>query len=88
MSTIFNKTSTSKAQFSKELKLSVNIKGNDGNPTNVSIGYVALFSNNDILMSIADMSQDELNDFKNKLILSVQEAGLRSERAKRTIEFV
>lgn len=90
MATIFNNTkstSTATAKFSKELKVSTTIIGNDGNPVVVNLGYIALFNNNDVLSAIADMNEQEVNNLASKLILSVQEAGIRQEKAKRTITF-
>lgn len=85
----FNEERTAKtsAKFSKELKLSVNIIGSDGELRTVNIGYLALFENNDILQAIADMDEQGLKEFTTKLKLSVQDAGLRQERAKRTVTF-
>lgn len=88
MATIFNKTgSSSTAQFSKELKISIDIINAEGKPTTVTLGYMALFNNNDILSAVADMSQDDVQDLAPKLKLSVQDAGIRQERAKRTVTF-
>lgn len=89
MATIFNNTSTStsSAKFDKELKLSIDILNAEGEKVSATLGYVALFSNNDILSAIAYMSDDEVQNLASKLKLSVQEAGKRSERVKRTITF-
>lgn len=88
MATIFNKTSTSATpKFTKELKLSTKIIGTNGNPVEVNLGYVALFDNNDILSAISEMDEQEVQDLASKLILSVQDAGLRQERSKRVIKF-
>lgn len=89
MATIFNnnKSTSTNAKFSKELKLSTKIIGTNGNPVEVNLGYIALFENNDILSAIAEMDEQELQDLVSKLILSVQDAGTRQERAKRVIKF-
>lgn len=75
------------AKFSKELKLSTNIIGSNGEPVEVTLGYLALFENNDVLQTIADMDEEGLKEFVSKLKLAVQDAGIRQERAKRTITF-
>lgn len=77
----------SPAKYSKELKLTIDIIGSDGEPVQVTLGYMALFDNNDVLSAIADMSQEGVKGLASKLKLSVQDAGLRQERAKRTITF-
>lgn len=88
MATIFNKTSGStNAQFTKELKIAIDIIGSNGEPTTVNLGYLALFNNNDILAAIADMDNDAVAELAPKLKLSVQDAGIRAERAKRTVTF-
>lgn len=76
------------AKFSKELKLSTDIIGSNGEPVEVNLGYLALFENNDVLQAIAEMDEEGLKDFvSNKLKLAIQDAGIRQERAKRTITF-
>lgn len=76
------------AKFSKELKLSTDIIGSNGEPVEVNLGYLALFENNDVLQAIAEMDEEGLEDFvSNKLKLAIQDAGIRQERAKRTITF-
>lgn len=90
MTAIFNNTksiSTATVKFSKELKVSTTIIGNDGNPVVVNLGYIGLFNNNDVLSAIADMNEQEVSNLASKLILSVQDAGIRQEKAKRTITF-
>ena len=89
MATIFNNSNTSKssAKFSKELKIAIDIIGSNGEPVTVNLGYLALFENNDILAAISDMSQDEVQELASKLKLAVQDAGTRSERAKRIVTF-
>lgn len=81
------RTTKSPAKYSKELKLTIDIIGSDGEPVQVTLGYMALFDNNDVLSAIADMPSDEVKNLASKLKLSVQAAGLRQERAKRTITF-
>ena len=75
------------AKFTKELKISTNIIGSSGEPVEVTLGYLALFENNDVLQAIADMAADELAGLGSKLKLVVQDEGIRQERAKRTITF-
>ena len=88
MATIFNNTkSTSTAQFTKELKIAVDIINAEGNPVTVNLGYLALFNNNDTLSAIADMDEQGLKELAPKLKLAVQDAGIRAERAKRTVTF-
>lgn len=89
MATIFNntKSTSTSAKFSKELKISTKIIGTNGNPVEVNLGYLALFENNDILSAIAEMDEQEVQNLASKLILSVQDAGIRQERAKRTVTF-
>lgn len=81
------RTTKSTAKFNKELKISIDIIGSNGEPTTVNLGYLALFSNNDILTTIADMDDEEVKNLASKLKLQVQDAGLRQEKAKRTITF-
>lgn len=81
------RTAKSTAKYSKELKLSIDIVGSDGEPVQVTLGYMALFDNNDVLSAIADMSQEDVKGLASKLKLSVQDAGIRQERAKRTVTF-
>lgn len=90
MATIFNNTtsaSASASKFSKELKLSIDIINAKGETVRVNLGYLALFSNNDILSTIAEMDEQEVQDLASKLKLSVQDAGQRQEKAKRTVTF-
>lgn len=75
------------AKFSKELKLSVDIIGSNGQPVEVNLGYLALFENNDVLQAIADMDEQGLKQITSKLKLAIQDAGIRQERNKRTITF-
>ena len=82
-----SRTSAKKPQYTKELKISTNIIGSDGEPKEVALGYLALFDNNDILQAIADMDEEDLKVFVTKLKVAVQDAGIRQERAKRTIKF-
>ncbi|ANB91468.1 hypothetical protein MOVS_05160 [Moraxella ovis] len=79
------RTAKSTAKFNKELRVSIDIIGSNGEPTTVNLGYLALFENNDVLQAIADM--DDVQSLASKLKLAVQEAGLRQERAKRTVTF-
>lgn len=79
------RTAKSTAKFNKELKISIDIIGSNGEPTTVNLGYLALFENNDVLQAIADM--DDVQTLASKLKLAVQDAGLRQERAKRTVTF-
>ena len=74
-------------KFTKELKISTNIIGSSGEPVEVTLGYLALFENNDVLQAIADMTADDLAGLGSKLKLVVQDEGIRQERAKRTITF-
>lgn len=83
-----SRTAKVTAKFSKELKLSTDIIGSNGEPVEVNLGYLALFENNDVLQAIAEMDEEALKDFvSNKLKLAIQDAGIRQERAKRTITF-
>ena len=82
-----SRTSAKKPQYTKELKISTNIIGSDGEPKEVALGYLALFDNNDILQAIADMDEEDLKVFVTKLKVAVQDAGLRQDRAKRVIKF-
>lgn len=83
------KTPNGNGQFEKELKISATIEGADGNPKEVNLGYLALFSNNDILTTIADMDDEEVKNLASKLILQVQDAGIRMPKTeKRKIKFL
>lgn len=79
------RTAKSTAKYSKEIRVSIDIIGRDGEPVSVNLGYLALFDNNDVHQAVADM--DDVQPLASKLKLAVVEAGQRQERAKRTITF-
>ena len=90
MSIKFNLEKTiANGKFSKELKIAATIKDTNGNPKEVTLGYIALFDNNDILTSLASMSDEQVQGLASKLNLSVQDAGIRQPKLeKRKIEFI
>lgn len=90
MSIKFNVEKTiGNGRFSKELKIAATIKDANGKPKEVTLGYIALFDNNDILSSIASKSDEQVQNLASKLTLSVQDAGIRQPKlAKREIEFI
>lgn len=70
-----NKTAQNKAVFSNELKLEFNLP----NGKVITLGYLALFENNNLHKQISKLTDEQLANLPSKLTCSIVEAGTRSE---------
>lgn len=70
-----NKATQTKAEFSKELKLEFNLP----NGKVLTLGYLALFENNNLHNQISKLTDEQLANLPSKLTCSLVEAGTRAE---------
>ncbi|UZA19146.1 hypothetical protein [Moraxella bovis] len=70
-----NKATQTKAEFSTELKLEFNLP----NGKVLTLGYLALFENNNLHNQISQLSDEQLANLPSKLTCSLVEAGTRAE---------
>lgn len=73
-----NKTAQNKAVFSNELKLEFNLP----NGKVLTLGYLALFENNNLHKQISELTDEQLTNLPSKLTCSIVEAGTRSETSE------
>lgn len=73
-----NKTAQTKAVFSNELKLEFNLP----NGKVITLGYLALFENNNLHKQISKLTDEQLANLPSKLTCSIVEAGTRSEMSE------
>lgn len=73
-----NKTAQNKAVFSNELKLEFNLP----NGKVITLGYLALFENNNLHKQISKLTDKQLANLPSKLTCSIVEAGTRSEMSE------
>lgn len=73
-----NKTAQNKAVFSNELKLEFNLP----NGKVITLGYLALFENNNLHNQISQLNDEQLTNLPSKLTCSIVEAGTRSEMSE------
>lgn len=73
-----NKTAQNKAVFSNELKLEFNLP----NGKVLTLGYLALFENNNLHNQISQLTDEQLTNLPSKLTCSIVEAGTRSETSE------
>lgn len=73
-----NKTAQNKAVFSNELKLEFNLP----NGKVLTLGYLALFENNNLHNQISKLTDEQLANLPSKLTCSIVEAGTRSETSE------
>lgn len=73
-----NKTAQNKAVFSNELKLEFNLP----NGKVITLGYLALFENNNLHKQISKLTDEQLANLPSKLTCSIVEAGTRSEMSE------
>lgn len=73
-----NKTAQNKAVFSNELKLEFNLP----NGKVITLGYLALFENNNLHKQISKLTDEQLANLPSKLTCSIVEAGTRSETSE------
>nr|DAN43423.1 MAG TPA: hypothetical protein [Caudoviricetes sp.] len=73
-----NKTAQNKAVFSNELKLEFNLP----NGKVLTLGYLALFENNNLHKQISQLTDEQLTNLPSKLTCSIVEAGTRSETSE------
>jgi len=73
-----NKTAQNKAVFSNELKLEFNLP----NGKVLTLGYLALFENNNLHKQISQLNDEQLANLPSKLTCSIVEAGTRSEMSE------
>lgn len=70
-----NKTAQTKAVFSNELKLEFNLP----NGKVLTLGYLALFENNNLHNQISELTDEQLTNLPSKLTCTLVEAGTRAE---------
>lgn len=70
-----NKTAQTKAVFSNELKLEFNLP----NGKVLTLGYLALFENNNLHKQISELTDEQLTNLPSKLTCTLVEAGTRAE---------
>lgn len=73
-----NKTAQTKAVFSNELKLEFHLP----NGKVITLGYLALFENNNLHTQISKLTDEQLANLPSKLTCSIVEAGTRSEMSE------
>jgi hypothetical protein len=73
-----NKTAQNKAVFNNELKLEFNLP----NGKVLTLGYLALFENNNLHNQISKLTDEQLTNLPSKLTCSIVEAGTRSETSE------
>ncbi|OBX88388.1 hypothetical protein [Moraxella nonliquefaciens] len=73
-----NKIAQNKAVFSNELKLEFNLP----NGKVITLGYLALFENNNLHNQISKLTDEQLANLPSKLTCSIVEAGTRSETSE------
>lgn len=72
------KKAQNKAVFSNELKLEFNLP----NGKVITLGYLALFENNNLHKQISKLTDEQLANLPSKLTCSIVEAGTRSETSE------
>lgn len=70
-----NKTAQNKAVFNNELKLEFNLP----NGKVLTLGYLALFENNNLHNQISQLTDEQLTNLPSKLTCTLVEAGTRAE---------
>lgn len=70
-----NKTTQNKAVFNNELKLEFNLP----NGKVLTLGYLALFENNNLHKQISELTDEQLTNLPSKLTCTLVEAGTRAE---------
>lgn len=70
-----NKATQTKAVFSNELKLEFNLP----NGKVLTLGYLALFENNNLHNQISELTDEQLTNLPSKLTCTLVEAGTRAE---------
>lgn len=70
-----NKIAQNKAVFSNELKLEFNLP----NGKVLTLGYLALFENNNLHNQISQLNDEQLANLPSKLTCTLVEAGTRAE---------